>query len=206
MNDVAFTWRRAYEMCPEKRYGSPNPGWTSEEIREMLQKTTSSLTRTVILILARSGARMGGLELKWDDIAPVYLKGNNPVAGEDMPEMGEPACAMICVYRDEPEEYVMFITQKAYRALMGYKVEWEEEVGRPPGQEDPVFKKRGREPIPLRHWMITKRARMIAKKAGVQRWSEDNGKSYKVPLSNGFRRMFNKVMADTPTDDTLGDS
>ena len=25
MNDVAFTWRRAYEMCPEKRYCSPNP-------------------------------------------------------------------------------------------------------------------------------------------------------------------------------------
>ena len=206
MNDVAFAWRRAYEMCPEKRYCSPNPGWTSEEIREMLQKTTSSLTRAAILIMASSGGRRSSLELKWDDIAPVCLKGGNPVAGEDVPEMGEPACAMICMYRGEPEEYVMFITQEAYKALMEYKAEWEEEVGRPPGPEDPVFKKRGREPIPLRHEMIAKRVRVIAKKAGVQRRSDGNGKLHKVPLSNGFRRMFNKVMTNRPTDGTLRDS
>ena len=29
-------------------------------------------------------------------------------------------------------------------------------------------------------------------------------KSYKVPTSNGFGRMFNKVMTDAPTDDILG--
>ena len=164
MNDVAFAWRRVYDMCPERRQCNPNPGWTSEEMRGMLQKTTSPLMRAAILILASPGARRGGLELEWGDIAPVYLKGD-----EDVPEMGEPACAMICVYRGEPEEYVMFITQGAYKALMEYKAKWEEEVGRPPGPEDPVFKKRGREPIPLEGRAIVNRLQAIVKKAGVQR-------------------------------------
>ena len=193
-------------MYPEANHGGPNSGWTGEDVRKMLSSTTSSMMRAAILILASSGVRRSSLELKWNDIAPVYLKGGKSVAGEDVPEMCEPACAMICVYRGEPEEYVMFITQEAYKALMEYKAEWEEEVGRPPGPEDPVFKKRGREPIPLRQEMIARRVRVIAKKAGVQGRSDGNGKLHKVPLSNGFRRMFNKVMTNRPTDGTLRDS
>ena len=207
MNDVAFTWRRAYEMCPEKRYGSPNPGWTSEEIREMLQKTTSSLTRTVILILASSGVRRGGLELKWGDIDPVYLKDGKPVAGRDAPEMSgtaEPACAKMRVYRGESEEYVTFMTPEAYKALMEYKADWEEEVGRAPGPEDPVFKRGGSKPIPLEGRAIVNRLQVIVKKAGVPRRLDENGKLYKVPVSNGFRRRFNMVMTDAPTDGSIG--
>ena len=40
----------------------------------MLSSTTSSMMRAAILILASSGVRRGSLELKWGDIAPVYLK------------------------------------------------------------------------------------------------------------------------------------
>ena len=239
-------------MCPEANHGSPNSGWTSEEIREMLQKTTGSMMHAAILIMASSGVRSGGLELKWGDIDPVYLKDGKPVAGKNVPEMSgtaEPACAKMCVYRGSSEEYVTFMTPEAYKALMEYKADWEEEVGRAPGPEDPVFKRGGSEPvfkrggsepkdpvfkrggsepkdpvfkrggsepkdpvfkrggsepIQLRYEMITKRVRMIAKKAGVQKRSDANGKLYKVPVSNGFRRWFNKVITDAPTDGSIG--
>ena len=206
MNDVALAWKKIYEMCPNRSHNGPKPGWTSKDIRMMLDATTSRLMRAVILILASSGMRRGGLELKWGDIDPVYLKDGKPVTGEDAPEMGKPACAKMRMYQGSSEEYVTFMSQEAYKALMEYKADWEEEVGRAPGPEDPVFKKEGCEPIPLTHMLITNRLRVIVKKAGVQRRSDENGKSYKVPLSNGFRRMFNKVMTDTPTDDTLEDS
>ena len=159
MNDVALAWKKIYEMCPNRSHNGPKPGWTSKDIRMMLDATTSRLMRAVILILASSGMRRGGLELKWGDIDPVYLKDGKPVAGRDAPEMSgtaEPACAKICVYRGESEEYVTFMTPEAYKALMEYKADWEEEVGRAPGPEDPVFKRGGREPIPLEGHAIVK--------------------------------------------------
>lgn len=194
-------------MYPEANRGGPRPGWTREGIRKMLLKTNSSMMRAAILVLASSGVRSGGLELKWGDIDSVYLKDGKPVAGEDAPEMSgtaEPACAKMRVYRDSTKEYVTFITPEAYKALMEYKADWEEEVGRAPGPEDPVFKRGGREPILLEGRAIVNRLQAIVKKAEVQRRSDENGKSYKVLVSNGFRRRFNKVMTDTPTDDILG--
>ena len=152
-------------------------------------------------------ARSGGLELKWGDIDPVYLKDGKPVAGRDAPEMSgtaEPACAKMRVYRDSAKEYVTFMTPEAYGALMESKAKCEGEVGRAPGPEDPVFKKDGSEPIPLEGRAVANRLQAIVKKAGVQRRSEDNGESHGVPASNGSRRRFNKAMTDAPTDDILG--
>ena len=209
MNDVALAWKMVYEMCPERSHNGPMPGWTDEAIRKMLEVTTSRLMRAAILILASSGMRRGGLELKWGDIDLVYLKDGKPVAGKDMPEMsetGKPECAMIRVYRGDPEEYITFMSQEAYKALMEYKDEWEEEVGRVPRPEDPVFKKDGDEPILLKPNTIISRLHTIVKKSGVRKPSDKKGKSYEVPTSNGFRRRFNKVMTDTPTDGSVGAS
>ena len=209
MNDVGLAWRRIYEMCPERRYGDPNPGWTGEEIRRMLSATTGSMMHAAILILASSGVRMGGLELKWGDIDPVYLKDGKPVAGRDAPEMSgaaEPACAMMRVYRGESEEYTTFMTPEAYGTLMEYKAEWEAEVGRAPGPEDPVFKKDGSEPIPLTSGLISAGVLRILEISGVWKRSEKEGKPFRVSMFSGFRRRFNKVMMDTPTADILGAS
>ena len=207
MNEAPLPWKVILRMCPRKKSSRPKPGWTSEEIREMLSSTTSSMMRAVILIMASSGVRRGGIELKWGDIDPVYLKDGKPVTGEDAPEMlgtAEPECAMMRVYPDDPEEYTTFMVPEAYKALMKYKAEWEKEVGRPPKPKDPVFKKKGCEPIPLTHVLINNRLWVIVKKAGIQKRSRHNGKLYKVPVSNGFRRRFNKIMTNTPTDDALG--
>ena len=209
MNDVALAWKMVYEMCPERSHRGPKLGWTDEEIREILQKTTSPLMRAAILVLASSGMRKGGLELKWGDIDPVYLKDGKPVAGRDTPEMSgtaEPACTMIRVYRGDLEEYITFMAPEAYKALMKYKAEWEEEVGRAPKPEDPVFKKDGSEPTLLKSDTIISRLYTIVKKSGVRKPSDKKGKSYEVPVSNGFRRRFNKVMTDTPTDGSVGAS
>ena len=207
MNGVPLAWKMIFGTCPGMSQGSSNPGWTRDDIRRMLQKAINPLTRAAILIMASSGVRSGGLELNWGDIDPVYLKDGKPVTGEDAPEMrgtAEPECAMMIVYRGEPEEYITFMSQEAYKALMKYKANWEEEVGRAPGPKDPVFKKSGHKPIQLRSEMIVKRVRLIAKKAGVQKRSDENGKLYKVPLCNGFRRWFNKNMKDTPADGSIG--
>ena len=209
MSDVILAWRMIHGMCPEMKRGGPDPGWTREDIRKMLLKATSSLMRAAILIMASSGVRRSGIELKWGDIDPVYMKDGMPVSGRDASKMrgtAEPACAMMLVYRGEPEEYVTFMTPEAYKALMEYKADWEDEVGRPPGPEDPVFKRNGSKPIPLKGRDVTQRLRVIAKKAGVRKPSKKNVKLCKVPLANGFRRRFNKVMTDTPTDGTLGAS
>ena len=207
MNDVVPAWKMVYEMCPETNHGGPSPGWTREEIREMLSVTTSRMMRAIVLVLASSGVRRGGLELKWGDIDPVYLKDGEPVAGEDAPEMrgtAEPVCTMMRVYDDSSEKYITFMTPEAYKALMEYKTEWEDETGKAPGSEDPIFKKNGNKPIQMKCNSISYRLRTIAIKSGVRKLSDKKGKSYRVPISNGFRRGFNKTLMDVPSGGTLG--
>lgn len=76
MNDITISWKRVYMTFPEKQMPQDSRGWTREEISRLLAVAGSAKYRAVILLLASSGIRKGGLRLFWKDFTPIYRDGD----------------------------------------------------------------------------------------------------------------------------------
>ena len=204
MNDVALPWKRIYKTFPKKNNRRILRGWSLEEIRDILKHCGSSKYRAMVLVLASSGVRVGGSQLRWDDIEPMYKVGDKIVPRSEMPEKGKGslACASVRVYVGSTEEHTTFLTPEAYGALLDYAIKWEADVGRPPRADDPVFKTDGIFPKPISTQAIQRKFRAIVRDSGVRKKHEKKGRRFDVPLIHGFRSFWNKVMKDAVSDDS----
>ena len=111
VNDVSVNWKRVTNSFPELDNVNKTQGWTREDIRLMLDHTKNTRDRAIILTLASSGVRRGGVLLRWGDLTPIYDVGKMVMEGR---VSGEPEC--VCeLYRRTPEGYVTFV--QAYRAM-----------------------------------------------------------------------------------------
>ena len=201
VNDVSVNWKRVTNTFPELDNVNKTQGWTREDIRLMLDHTKNARNRALILTLASSGVRRGGVLLRWGDLTPIYDMDGKTVKEEDLEGRmsGEPECAAVNVYRRTFEEYVTFITPEAYRAIMEYAVEWEADVGKKPKDDDPIFKSNGKVLKGLTASGINNIIRETALSAGVWRKNPDNPSRGEIPTLNGFRRFFNKTLNDAPS-------
>ena len=201
VNDVSVNWKRVTNSFPELDNVNKTQGWTREDIRLMLDHTKNARNRALILTLASSGVRRGGVLLRWGDLTPIYDMDGKMVKEEDLEGRmsGEPECVAVNVYRRTFEEYVTFITPEAYRAIMEYAVEWEADVGKKPKDDDPIFKSNGKVLNGLTVSGINNIIREIALSAGVWRKNPDNPRRGEIPTLNGFRRFFNKTLKDAPS-------
>ena len=201
VNDVSVNWKRVTNTFPELDNVNKTQGWTREDIRLMLDHTKNARNRALILTLASSGVRRGGVLLRWGDLTPIYDMDGKMVKEEDLEGRmsGEPECVAVNVYRRTFEEYVTFITPEAYRTIMEYAVEWEADVGKKPEDDDPIFKSNGKVLNGLTASGINNIVREIALSAGVWRKNPDNPSRGEIPTLNGFRRFFNKTLKDTPS-------
>ena len=119
----------------------------------------------------------------------------------DAQEGEEVECAALRVYRGSREEYATFVTPEAYEALMEYRLEWQQDVGRPPGPTDPIFKKNGPAPDRLGAPSIDAQLSKLLHRAGL-RQPAPGERRYNVPALHGFRRFWNKTMKDAISDDS----
>lgn len=207
MNDVAIPWKRIYATFPERETSFyVTRGWTKPEIQKMLQFTYLPSTRAIVLVLASSGIRLGGLDLNWQDVRPVfYVDGQLKLEVEEQ-ESGKSgiACAVLTVYRGSQWEYPAFITPEAYSGLMECKREWVREVRREPKPEEPIFKKRGRTSERLGIPAARSRIEDLIKRAQVRPDANVQTRRYQVPTINGFRRFWNKTCKEAiPRDSPL---
>ena len=201
VNDVSVNWKRVTNSFPELDNVNKTQGWTREDIRLMLDHTKNARNRALILTLASSGVRRGGVLLRWGDLTPIYDMDGKTVKEEDLEGRmsGEPECVAVNVYRRTFEEYVTFITPEAYRAIMEYAVEWEADVGRKPKDGDPIFKSNSKVLNGLTASGINNIIRETALSAGVWRKHPDNPRLGEIPALHGFGRFFNKTMKDAPS-------
>ena len=200
-NDVSVNWKRVENTFPELDNVNETQGWTREDIRLMLDHAKNARNLALILTLASSGVRCEGVLLRWGDLTPMYKVDGKMVNEEDIEGRvsGEIECAAVNVYRRTPEEYVTFVTPEAYRAIMEYAVEWEADVGRKPGNGDPIFKSNRKLLSGLGTGGIYAIVRKTVLAAGVWRKNPDNPRLGEIPTLNGFRRSFNKELKNTPT-------
>ena len=203
-NDVALPWQRIRDTFPEMVMYETR-GWTRDEIRKMLRHARGAVDRAIILVMASSGVRIGGMELKWSHIIPFYYDGKDLHEGNGVLEedASKPiACAMLCVYASSFAEYAAFITPEAYEAVQDYRAVWAREAGREPKPNDPFIKKAGPSVVDLTHDGIKQRAYKVIWSAGLRGSETKEGKRYNVPGMNGFRRFCNKAMKDAASTDS----
>ena len=74
MNDIAMPWKRIYATYPELDNVPESRGWTREEIGRMLRNTHDPMERALVLVLASSGVRSGGLDHGARVIFRIFVK------------------------------------------------------------------------------------------------------------------------------------
>ena len=201
MNDVAMPWKRIYATYPELDNVSESRGWTREEIGRMLRNTRDPMERALVLVLASSGVRSGGLDLDWGDLVPVYRVDGSLVLDPGA-ESGEIACAMLQVYSGSAEGYTTFITPEAYGALQEYGRMWAQHMGRQPRPKDPMFLATRGLPKRASYMSVRKRIDRIVRQAGLRDPEEGGARRHAVPLMNGFRRFWNKTCKEALSNDS----
>jgi hypothetical protein len=204
MNDIAISWPRIYSTFPELENMSDGRGWTRNEIQKMINFANGAMERAIILIAASSGIRIGGFNLKWEDVYPIYKIDNRLTMEllESEEERAQLACAMLKVYRGSNEQYAAFITPEAYEALQEHRREWAHQVKREPKPTDPIFKREGSLPIKASTLSIKKRVERIVRKAGLRMSLQDGKRRHEVPIMNGFRRFWAKTGKETHSKDS----
>jgi hypothetical protein len=204
MNEVPIAWKRVYSTFPESNGTNTGRGYTREEIQKMLNFTNGAIEKSIILLASSSGIRLGGFNLTWNDIKPVYKIDDKITFDitESEVEKAQVVCAMFTVYKGTSDEYPGFVTPEAYHSLLDYKTSWIKEMGKEPRPTDPLFKKEGPFIIPLTSNAIKSRMEEILKRAGLRTPLITGKRRHEIPVMNGFRRFFNKTNKETLSKDS----
>ncbi len=120
-NDIVLNWKKLKRMFPRRKAPANQSPYTEEEIRKILQATTSLRNKAFIHFLASTGCRVGAIsDLNLSDITPV---------GDG---------AIVIIYRDDIEEYRTGITPECYKSLKNY-FEFRNLRGYPVTPDSPLF-------------------------------------------------------------------
>ena len=202
MNDVVMPWKRLYATYPELDNIQESRGWSREEIGMMLKHAREPMERALVLVLSSSGVRIGGLvDLNWGDLVPVYSVDGKLVLDPGA-EACEVSCAMLQVYRGSAANYMAFITPEAYESLKVYGLTWADCMGRQPNPKDPIFL--ATKGVPKRASMqsVKKRLSRMVAHAKLRPPNAGKAKRHNVPLTNGFRRFYNKTCKEALSSDS----
>lgn len=200
MNDVSINWKRIYATYPERDNVPDSRGWTRDEIAKMMRYAHGPMERALVLVLASSGIRAGGLDLHWEDLTAVYRMGDNSLKLDPGSEDSVVACAVLHVYRGSAESYLAFITPEAFDALQEYGRTWAELRGRLPRPKDPIFLVQKGVHRNASAKILRDRVIRMATKAGLR--GAKQSKRFEVPIMNGFRRFWNKTCKEAASGDS----
>ena len=198
MNDISIPWQRIYATYPERDNVPESRGWTRQEIAKIIRHAYGPMDRALILILASSGVRAGGLDLIWEDITPIHYTIHDRLT-LDTTE-GSVACAALRVYRGSAESYTTFITPEAFDALQEYGSVWATSRCHLPRPKDPVFLIQGGNRGGASTKVLRCRVAGMIERAGLR--GDKHGKRFNVPIMNGFRRFWNKTCKESESGDS----
>lgn len=183
-NDIEIKWRRVEKFFPKKVRRSGVRAYATEEIQKMLDVAESLRVMALILFLAASGVRVGGVP----GLRMKHLK------------MVDHGIRMVLVYEGEMEQYKTCITPEASIALERYHND-RKAKGEVFTDETLVFTSsvKGAKPVTTRALqMVIDR---VAQKAGL-RTARKVGKGegakqslrFQTQLCHGFRKRFNTIL------------
>lgn len=207
MNKVNLSWKLLHTHFPIDDEKDTSRAYNREEIQSILEHCKIDESMIVYMGIA-SGIRAGAFTLEWKHIMPVYEYEGRYV-WEDITESivknGKLICGMLRIYADSRFEYFAFITPETLKIIKEYKKYWTFLSQRTPSDNDPFFINR-RSPFgELKDAGIRQRLRRTLIKSGYRPPLTEGQRRHEVPIFNGFRRYFNKMIKTSLTkNSTLG--
>lgn len=198
MNDVGLAWKRIYTFYPEKNNTHQGRGYTREEIRKLLEYSTSIDTDFIILASSSGGIRLGAWNnQKWANIFPIYeVDGKYKIESKDG-QQGKVVCAGMVIYKNTPEQFSALISLEAWEKLQEYKKIWIKKMSRTPTDSDHLILDRTSKKKPINSKTIKKRIGDLLLKSGLRGPLTEGKRRHQVPTTHGFRRYWDKIMMQT---------
>lgn len=113
MNEVAIEWANIELMFPEITTLHQTRGYTTEEIRHLLDYSTDVATDFLILAESSSGMRIGGWKNQvWGNIRPIYEIEHGIYTHDKSKSNGKIVCASMIVYNDTSSKHLVWCQLK----------------------------------------------------------------------------------------------
>lgn len=185
MNDVLLNFKKLRRLFPARIKTTVERGWTTEEIKKMLDVCSNSKQRAIIHFENASGGRIGifnGLKIRHLIVI-------------DDPDVGK--CYGIIGYADEVEEYTTFLTPESTKALDDYldKRRSDHEVI---NNDSPVFRANycigSTNIISSTSKNLGSIPAYLQKKAGLRDVSTKKWGRFPIQRNHGFRHRFDEVI------------
>jgi hypothetical protein len=197
MNEVPIEWANIEAIFPENNNVKQTRGYTTEEIRQILDYSTDVTTKFLILAESSSGIRVGAWENQvWGNIRPIYEIGTG-IYTHDVTKTNNNSrtvCASMVVYNGTSSKYLGLISIEAWDTLQTMKKQWTRNFGRTPKPEDQLILNRSKQPF-TRNGVRNKLNKVIWR-SGVQKSMKKEERNYEVPLTHGMRKRWNKIMSE----------
>ena len=133
---------------PEKNNVKQTRGFTTDEIKQILELSNSVQTDFIITTMASSGIRIGAWNnIKWLHINPIYEENGRYSHNSKEFTDSKIVCASLVVYAGTSEEYHTLISIEAYEKLQTLKKQWIKIMKREPSPEDAVLVSKKGKPI-----------------------------------------------------------
>ncbi len=197
MNEVPIAWANIEAIFPENNNVKQTRGYTTEEIRQILDYSTDVTTKFLILAESSSGIRVGAWEDQvWGNIRPVYEIGTG-IYTHDVTKTNNSSriiCASMVVYNGTSSKYLGLISIEAWDMLQVMKKQWARNFDRMPNPEDQLLLNRSKKSF-ARNGIRNKINKVIGR-SGVQKSMKKMERNYEVPLTHGMRKRWNKIMSE----------
>jgi integrase len=181
-NDIILNFKKVKRMFPQREKLTGEQPFTTDDITKML-KNSNLRWRAIIHFLASTGVRPGAIfDLKLKDVKEM-----------------EDGCMAVKIYADDPQEYWVFLTPEATRALKEY-FDKRTFHGEKMNSESLVFRNHYREAMA---WHNVKKISStsfyttlakIQEKAGIRKRFSLTKERHDKRIVYGFRKRYNTAM------------
>ncbi|MCV0410518.1 hypothetical protein [Nitrosopumilus sp.] len=118
MNELPMEWGGIEAIFPEITNVQQTRGYTTEEIRKIIEYCSTPLSKFLILAESSSGIRVGSLyDQTWGNINPIYPAKNGTYTHDPEKATGNVVCASIIVYDGTSSRYPSLISLEAWDQL-----------------------------------------------------------------------------------------
>jgi len=198
MNEIPIEWTNIEAIFPEITNLHPTRGYTTEEIKQILDYSSDISSDFIILAESSSGMRVGGWENQtWGNINPIYeITSGQYTHDKSKSNNGRIVCASMIVYNETSSKYLGLISIEAWDKLQSIKNQWKERMGREPKPEDPIILTRFKDGRHFSKRGLQTKMYHIIKRSNIQKTLKKDIRAYEVPATHGMRKRWNKIMSE----------